>query len=78
MAIAWFKDGIMLISSRRITIETVWEAHYLTIKSAKLEDAGNYEVRVKDIGRSISSSKIEVQTEEMEKHRMHCEGLISK
>ena len=73
VAIDWFKDGKILISSSRITIETNREAHYLTIKSAILKDAGNYEVRLKDTGRSISSAEIDVQTKKMMRGRM-CSG----
>ena len=76
VAIDWFKNGKRLMSSSRTTFKTDREAHDLTIKSAILKDAGNYEVRLKDNGRSISSAKIEVQTEELEKYLMHSEGWI--
>ena len=78
VAIGWFKADEMMILSSRITIETEKKAHHLTIDSAVLEDAGNYEVRLIDTGRSISSAKIEVETEEMKRRRMHCEGWIQK
>ena len=78
VAIDWFKDGQILTSSSRITIETQRKFHYLVIKSAILNDAGNYEVRLKDTGTSISSAKIEVQTEEMERRRNQSDGYIQQ
>ena len=56
--IKWFKDGVEITPDERIEIRCDGPKLYLSIKNARLDDAGKYEMRFGDVSTSANCTVI--------------------